>query len=70
MTPMISILFATVALLAMAATVAVLAAGVCTLAASDSFRARYSNLLMRWRVGLQGLAVTMLALSVAIAGST
>ena len=44
MTPMISILFATMAFLAMAATVAVLAAGVCTLGASDSFRTRYANL--------------------------
>jgi Na+/pantothenate symporter len=67
---MIPTLFAAMAFLAMAATVAVLAAGVCTLAASDSFRTRYANLLMRWRVGLQGLAVLMLALSVATAGPT
>lgn len=69
MTPMISVLFATVAFLAIAGTVAVLAAGISTLAASDSFRSRYANVLMRWRVGLQGLAVAMLALSVATSGS-
>jgi Na+/pantothenate symporter len=66
---MISILFTTVAFLAMAGVVAVLTAGISTLAASDSFRARYANVLMRWRVGLQGLAVAMLALSVWTSGS-
>lgn len=70
MTPTISILFATAAFLAMAGVVAVLTAGICSLGASESFRARYANLLMRWRVGLQGLAVMMLALSVATAGPT
>ena len=67
MIPTISVVFATVAFLAMAGVVAVLTVGISTLGASDSFRARYSNLLMRWRVGLQGLAVVMLALSVATA---
>jgi hypothetical protein len=65
MIPVISIVFATVAFLAMVGVVAVLMVGVSTLGASDSFRARYANLLMRWRVGLQGVAVAMLALSVA-----
>jgi hypothetical protein len=60
-------LFATVTFLAMAGVVAVLTVGVSSLGASDSFRARYANVLMRWRVGLQGLAVALLALSVAIA---
>ncbi len=68
MTPMISTLFAAAAFLAMAGTVAALAAGISTLAASDSFRIRYANVLMRWRVGLQGLAVMMLAFSVATSG--
>ena len=65
-----SALFALLAFAAMAATVAVLAAGICTLAASEAFRARYTNTLMRWRVGLQAMAVVMLAFSVMASGTT
>ena len=64
-----SALFAFLAFVAMAATVAVLAAGVSTLAASDAFRARYTNALMRWRVGLQAMAVVMLAFSMMAGGA-
>ncbi len=65
-----SALFALLAFAAMAATVAVLAAGICTLAASEAFRARHTNTLMRWRVGLQAMAVVMLAFSVMASGTT
>lgn len=65
-----SALFALIAFTAMAATVAVLVAGISTLAAPESFRARYTNALMRWRVGLQAMAVVMLAFSMMAAGTT
>ncbi|MBM3566536.1 MAG: hypothetical protein FJX42_10555 [Alphaproteobacteria bacterium] len=63
-------LFALIAFLFMAATVTVLAAGVSTLAASDAFRAKYANMLMRLRVGFfQAMAVVMLAFSMMAMGT-
>jgi hypothetical protein len=52
--------------LAMFATVAVLFAGVIVFAFSPNLNARYGNKLMRWRVILQGVALALFALMVAL----
>ncbi len=49
--------------LALAAVLGVLIAGVLGLAQNGEFNRRYGNLLMRWRVGLQFLAIVLLALA-------
>ncbi len=50
-------------------TVVVLFAGLWTMASSDEAGAGYSNLLMRWRVGMQGLTVGLLALNFVLTGA-
>ena len=47
-------------LLAMAAVVVTLFIGLIGMARGGAFNARYGNLLMRWRVILQGVAVLIL----------
>lgn len=49
-----------VLLLAMAAVVATLFIGLIGMAKGGAFNARYGNLLMRWRVVLQAVAVLVL----------
>lgn len=44
------------------ATAIVLFAGLTTMGAEAAENARYSNLMMRWRVGLQGLTLALIAL--------
>ncbi len=50
------------ALLVMAAVVVVLGRGMGTIGKSDTASARLSNRMMRWRVGLQFLAVALIVL--------
>ncbi len=50
-------------------TVVVLFAGLWTMASSDEAGAGYSNLLMRWRVGMQGLTVGLMALNFVLTGA-
>jgi hypothetical protein len=52
--------------LAMAATVAVLFLGLLSMARGGQFNARYGNLFMRLRVGLQGVAVLLILLATLI----
>jgi biopolymer transport protein ExbB/TolQ len=47
---------------ALAATVAVLFAGIVGMGRDSAFNRRYGNHLMRWRVALQGLTVALFAL--------
>ena len=55
--------------IAMASTAVVLFAGLWTMGSDDEAGARYSNLLMRWRVGMQGLAVGLMALNFVLTGA-
>ncbi len=55
--------------IAMASTVAVLFTGLWTMGSDDETDARYSNLLMRWRVGMQGLTVALMALNFVLTGA-
>ncbi len=50
-------------LVAMAAVVAVLFIGLVGMARGGDFNARYGNVLMRWRVVLQGVAVLILIIA-------
>ncbi len=56
-------------LVAMAAVVAVLFIGLIGMARGGSFNARYGNVLMRWRVALQGAAVLILVIALIAASS-
>ena len=49
--------------LALFAVLAVLLAGVFSMAKGGEFNRKYGNKLMRWRVGLQGLALLLFALA-------
>ncbi len=49
--------------IAMASTAAVLFTGLWTMGSDDETGAGYSNLLMRWRVGMLGLTVALMALN-------
>ncbi len=51
-----------------AATVVALFMGLYAMSAADAVEARYSNLMMRWRVGLQGATLALIALWFAITG--
>jgi hypothetical protein len=51
---------------AMFATLAVLLAGVIVFAFSPGLNARYGNKLMRWRVILQGVALLLFGMMVAL----
>lgn len=58
--PFMSPILLIVLLLAMAAVVATLFIGLFSMAKGGAFNARYGNLLMRWRVVLQAVAVLVL----------
>ncbi len=64
--PMSSIVFVLVGI-ALAATLAVLMAGVFTMARGGEFNQKYGNHLMRWRVILQGAALVLLVLAMLLA---
>ncbi len=51
-----------------AATVVALFMGLYVMSAPDAVEARYSNLMMRWRVGLQGASLALIALWFAMSG--
>ncbi len=55
--------------IAMASTVAVLFTGLWVMGSEDETGAGYSNLLMRWRVGMQGLTVALMALNFVLTGA-
>ncbi len=52
-----------------ATTTAVLFAGLWTMGSGDETGARYANLLMRWRVGMQGVTVGLMALNFVLTGA-
>lgn len=54
--------------IALAATLAVLLTGIFSMARGGEFNRKYSNLLMRWRVALQGCAVLLLVLVMFFSG--
>ena len=58
-----------VLLVAMAAVVATLFIGLIGMARGGAFNARYGNVLMRWRVVLQGVAVLVLVIALIAASS-
>jgi len=47
-------------------TLLALFAGVVTMAGSERAHDKYGNVLMRWRVGLQGVTLALLALHIAL----
>ncbi len=47
---------------ALAATLIVLLSGMYSMARGDEFNRKYGNVLMRWRVALQGCALLLLVL--------
>lgn len=51
-----------------AATLVALFMGLYAMSAADAVEARYSNLMMRWRIGLQGATIALIALWFAIEG--
>ena len=53
--------------IALAATLAVLMAGVFTMARGGEFNQKHGNRLMRWRVILQGAALVLLVLAMLLA---
>lgn len=55
--------------LALVATLGVLVFGIVSFALHGEFYRKNSNLMMRWRVGLQGVAVAVLALIAWLAAS-
>ncbi|MEP3247849.1 MAG: twin transmembrane helix small protein [Sneathiella sp.] len=54
---------------AMAATALVVLVGVLTMSGSKGKNARRSNILMRWRIGLQALAITLIMISLWLGSS-
>lgn len=58
-----SIIFFIAALICMLAVLAVLMTGLFAMSKGGKFNEKYGNKLMRARVGLQGLAILLLALS-------
>ena len=48
------------------ATLLVLVAGLLTMSSRGSAHDKYGNVLMRWRVGLQGMTLALLALHIAL----
>ena len=54
--------------IAMASPAVVLFAGLWAMGFDDETGAGYSNLLMRWRVGMQGLTVALMALNFVLTG--
>jgi len=61
-----SILF-TLVIVAMVATVGVLAVGMFAMIKGGEFNRKYGNRLMRWRVALQGCALVLLAITLMLA---
>ncbi|MEN2977022.1 twin transmembrane helix small protein [Tistrella bauzanensis] len=53
---------------AMVATAAVLMVGVMSMLVGGRFNQKYSNKLMQWRVGLQGLAIVLVLLFLLMSG--
>ena len=53
-------LFPIILTLALLSVLAVLFAGLFSMARGGEFNRKYGNVLMRWRVGLQGLAILLL----------
>ncbi|HEC91367.1 MAG TPA: hypothetical protein ENI55_06840 [Alphaproteobacteria bacterium] len=51
-----------------AATVVALFMGLYAMSAGAAVEAKYSNLMMRWRVGLQGATLALIALWFAVSG--
>ena len=58
-----SVAFAVLMGLAMAAVLGVLILGVISMAKGGEFNRKYGNKLMRWRVGLQAAALTFFVLA-------
>lgn len=58
-----SSVFLGLAIAAAMATLAVLTTGLIGMARGGDFNRRYGNKLMRWRVGLQAVAIVFLALA-------
>lgn len=58
--------FAILVALALLSVLAVLFAGIFSMARGGEFSKKYGNRLMRWRVILQGLAIVLLALAVLV----
>ncbi|MEM7444622.1 MAG: twin transmembrane helix small protein [Pseudomonadota bacterium] len=56
-------LFFALAIAAAIATVAILVVGLVGMAQGGDFNKRYGNRLMRWRVGMQAVAIVFLALA-------
>lgn len=54
--------------IALAATLAVLLSGIYGMARGGEFNRKYGNVLMRWRVGLQGCALLLLVLVMLFSG--
>jgi len=54
--------------IALAATLAVLLSGVYSMARGGEFNRKYGNILMRWRVALQGCALLLLVLVMLFSG--
>ncbi len=52
--------------LALLAVLAVLALGITSMLKGGEFNKKYGNLLMRWRVGLQGLALVLIVISLVV----
>jgi hypothetical protein len=50
--------------IALLAVLAVLMTGVLSMAKGGAFNRKYANILMRWRVALQGLAVLLILIAV------
>jgi len=50
------------------ATAVVLFMGLYVMSAEDAIEQKYSNIMMRWRVGLQGLTLALIALYFLVAG--
>ncbi|MDP6573611.1 MAG: twin transmembrane helix small protein [Rhodospirillales bacterium] len=53
-----------------ATTALVLFTGLYAMSAEGTFNEKYSNVLMRWRVGLQGVTLALLALFFLLTDST
>ena len=49
---------------AMAATALVVLVGILTMSGNSEKRGRTSNILMRWRIGLQALAIALIMISI------
>ncbi|MHA1599575.1 MAG: twin transmembrane helix small protein [Alphaproteobacteria bacterium] len=54
--------------IALAATIIVLLSGIFSMARGGEFNRKYGNVLMRWRVALQGSAILLLVLIMLFSG--